>query len=291
MAEVHNDNPVLNESWFRWATFWINNRERIRSIAIVITIGAEAALLIFSGYSLLNLYVFSSAANRQVEQALSQGVDSTDAHRIMAPKPISISAAVVLPGSSKDGRYDALVKFFNSNPNWVAWITFQAEDQSKQETVLVLNNEERFAIAVGAAPSPASAPPITILGTKWMRLRNPEATNQLKPHFVVSDVSFESGQGADRTGTGVPGRVMFTVTNESINGFWSAGFTVVLLQGDRAVAAEALMLDQLKAGEQRKVAINLYTTIVGVSDVLVVPNVDIVDQGNFMRGQAEPIRF
>ncbi|PJE75637.1 hypothetical protein COV04_03500 [Candidatus Uhrbacteria bacterium CG10_big_fil_rev_8_21_14_0_10_48_11] len=292
MRDTENVNPVLNDSWFRWAQFWITNHSRFRLMVIGIVVAVEAVVLLYSGYQLLNLYVFSRVADQQVLYALSTSVDTANWHRIISPHPISTSTGTVLAGSGRNGKYDALVKFFNPNPNWVAWVTYQVGDGSNgSDTVLVLNNEERFAVSVGAATSPSANLPIRINNIKWQRLHIPDAFNALKPHFVVSGVSFTSGRGVDSAGLSLPGQVSFTVANESANGFWSTGFTVVLLQGSRAVAAQALALDQLKAGEQRPVTINLYNTILGVTDVLVVPNVDIVNADNFMRGQADQIRF
>jgi|GEM_PF-1406529 len=285
-----NINPLLDEGWLRRTAFFVKNRDKIRKGLIAIVVVVEAILLIYSGYQWVDYYFLSDQRDYEQEQILTRSSSYIPLHEIMAPDPMGVPSAIVLPGSSKDGRYDVLAKFLNTNPNWVANVHYRFGASTKEETVKVLNDEGRFVVGAGMAESLGDIPKIMITKVDWTRLREPKIFNDLKPKFVVSDVNFISGSSLPQ-GEISPSQVEFTITNESVYGFWSVDLTVVVLQGDRPIAGRVLALDSVQSAEQRKVQINLFTTITGVTEVLVVPTVDVTNSENLIKETGSSNKF
>lgn len=299
MPDLQNANPILNERWMRWAAFSVAHRDQLKRWGIISTIIVEAIFLTYAGYGLLDHYVLSRDQEAAMFADLTRSVDVRPLHEATMPTPIAISAASVLPGSAQGGGYDVLAKFLNSNKQWAATVTYHfeggTEASSADRQITLLNDEEKFVIGAGVA-SGLGAPNVVLTNVKWKRLRNVEQFERLKPNFKVENVKFipaESVDSAPDSGGSsiVLSRVAFTVTNESISSFWSVGFTVVLLQGDRPVAARSFAIDKVKSGETRDVSLNLFTSISSVTSVLVVPDVNILDESIFMPADGGSIRF
>ncbi|MFA7286470.1 MAG: hypothetical protein WC052_02305 [Patescibacteria group bacterium] len=282
------ENPALNERWLRWATFWALHRDTLRQSIIGFVVIVEAAALLFSGYSVLDYFVLSRARDVAMERSLTRSVDVTQLHAVMAPKPLPAPVVVALAGSGNNGRFDVLLKFVNANPQWVAWVTYRVGEVSG--TTQVLPDSERFAIAPAAASSPSGAIDLSITTIRWQRIRDVAAYKERVPEFVVRDVTYIPGSGGVSSGA-TPSRVQFIAKNDSAYGFWTVGFTVVLLQGDQAVAANMLRVEQVAPGAERTIAVNFYSAIVGVTKALVVPDVNVVDQTNIMDQPGELMRF
>lgn len=295
MATSSPSNPVLNERWLKRASWWVRHHHQLRLTILILTVLVEASLLSYSGYVWFDYLVLGRRRQAALERDLSDAVDMRPLHQALAPQPIAVPTTVVLPGSGAAGAYDVLVKLKNPNPQWVATVTYAFagdEGLDPAQPVVVLNAEERFVIGVGVARSVSAKPAVTVTNIGWRRLREPARFDDGKPRFVVSDVTFLPAAEAGRRDSRLPlSQVRFTVSNESVASFWSVGFTVVLLQGDRPVAARYTTLEQFQSGEQREVSLNLYTSIPTVTTVLVVPDVNILDPSVFMPLRGGPVGF
>lgn len=275
-------NPVLDEKWLKRATWWEKHGRQLKIAVFGLVVAVEAGLIFFSSYGWLDALWLSRRADAQLIKDLTVWSDVTELHTALAPKPLNIAAAVVLPGSASAGSFDALAKIENPNSEWAATIvyTFVHEGgETAPAATFVLNDDQRFVIGSGVAKSTTLPPVLRLTDIKWQRLIDPEEAAALKPNFLVSDVTLEAPR---RLGAGSVSQVGFTVTNESIYSFWSVGFTVILLQRDNPVAARFVTLDQVRSRKQRDVSLNIFSSLPTVTEVLVVPEVNILDASVFM---------
>lgn len=296
MTEQSNTNPVLNERWLKWASWWVNHRPIIQKIWLIAVVAVEAILIIYSGYVWLDYLVLSRKEEEQLYADLSRAADMEPLRQIMAPKPIVVVTTDVLPSGGSGGSYDVLTKLANPNNKWVALVSYQfiigdeAAQLGEGETY-ILNSDERFVIGAGLARSASVKVATLITNVRWQRLREPVRFNELKPNFKISDVSFVAIAERDGTHDSI-NRVSFRVTNESSLSFWSVGFTVVLLQGDKAVAVRHATMDQVRSMESRSISLNVYNVQSSVvSKILVVPEVNVADPDVFMSVPGDPIGF
>jgi hypothetical protein len=285
-----NANPVLSERWLRWASRWVRWRPLLARWAAALAVALAVALLGYSAYSWLDYLWLSAGRERQLYQELSRSVDARPLHEARAPQSVRTLAAVVLSASGRAGAYDVLAKLSNPNPQWLADVSYQVVADGVAgpvERTFVLNDEEKFVIGVGLAAAPGAQVEVRLLGVAWQRLREPALFNDQKPRFLVSDPTAAPVSGGATPLT----RVAFTVTNESINSFWSVGFTVIVVSGDRPVAARYTTIEQVRSGERREVSLNLPGTVPAGSRALVIPEVNVADSTVFMPVSGLPITF
>lgn len=265
-------NPLLDEQWLQIASFWTTYRDRIRTGLIVVYLTIVGVIILYGAFLAFDMWVLSAKQHRDAIQSLTTFPDYTTRHAAIAPKSLPAPVAVVLPESASEGVYDVLLRFSNPNPQWLVDVTYQYEDKSN--TVRILNGEERLVVVQGAATTLGTVPAISIVDTNWRRVRDVERLNALKPEIVTEDVVYLSSDG--------PSRVSFILRNNSIYNFWEATLLVALLQGDRAVAARQIQVSQLLSSEERAVTVNFFGGVGGVTDVLIVPFVDVSSEKVFM---------
>lgn len=294
MVEQPNTNPILNERWLKWASWWVNHRPVIQKIWLVAVIAIEAILIIYSGYVWLDYLVLSRREEEQLYRDLSRAADVESLHQIMAPKPIAVLAVDVLPAGGSSGTYDVLAKLANPNAKWVAYVSYQFIIGDKAGSITetyILNNDERYVIGAGLVPAASAKAEMTITNVRWRRLRELASFNALKPHFNITDISFSPA--AERAGAyGTVSRLSFKVTNESGLNFWTVGFTIVMLKNDRAIAVRYTTLEEVRSMETRLVSLNVYNIqSAAVDKVLVEPELNVDDPDVFMSAPGGPINF
>lgn len=282
------ENPVLDESWLRRAQLWVTYREPLRKGLLGLVVVVEASLLIYSGYVWLDYLVLSANREAQLYHDLSRRQLNVVPKQVLEAAPLQVSQPLVLPGSYRDGAYDALVKVVNSNKNWAATVRYRFGEGRERE-VTILNDEERFVMGEGAAAGIGAAVDFRLTDVRWQRLRNVEEVNKRKPSFGVAGVRIVPGStlglGANTQ------QVQFSVANDSVYDFWSVGFTVVPLQGDAPVIAQYTTVEKFLAGETREVKLNVVATTLNATQVLVLPDVNILDAAVFMTAAGEQQRF
>ena len=265
-------NPLLDEQWLKIASFWTTYRERIRAGLIIVYLVVVGAIFLYGAYRAFDMWVLSANQYKLTMQTLTTFPDYTVSHASRLPQPLPAPIAVVLPESASDGVYDVLLRFSNPNPQWLADVTYQFGDSSN--TVRILNGEERLVVVRGAATTLSAVPDIRIADTDWRRVRDVDRLNALKPDLSTEDVAYSSTDG--------PSRVAFVLRNNSIYNFWETTLLVALLQGDRAVAARQVQVSQLLSNERREITVNFFGGVGGVTDVLIVPFVDVSNEKVFM---------
>jgi hypothetical protein len=282
MLSNKNENLLLNDRWLRLAEFWANNRERFRKTILAVVIVVEATLLLYSGWLLFDMFVLNAQRDAKVIQQLGVFPDYTRLHPLISPDPLPPPVAVVLAESASNGMYDVLLRFSNPNPDWYVDVYYESGQQTGMARVL--NNQERLVVLPGVANSLSGLPTITVTNTRWKRIKNLDEFVRRTPDLIIDNVQY-SVSGNE------PGRVGFTLTNDSIFNFWEVSATVALLQGDRAIAARQVQLNELLSGEEREVGVNFFGGVGSVTDVLVVPFVDVANDGVFMNLETPASKF
>lgn len=288
-----SQDPVLNEKWLMRAAWWVAHKQQLRNGFAAVVLLVSGIAILYSAYGFGSYFIYGRANDeRMVAQLVQSGVNHA---AVQLAQPLSIPTVVVLPGSGTPGHYDVLAKVVNPNPNWIAdvKVNIATSDQPKgvDQTITMLNNDEQFLIGAGLASSTGSTARASIANITWHRLRNVDDLNSRKPKFNVTAVHFVSSPELNISGNYTLSQVTFNVENQSIYNFWSVDFTVVVMRGDAPQGAAITTLSKLLSNEKRDVTINFYGNIPTATNVLVIPYVNVADDGSFMQIPSKPIQF
>lgn len=197
----------------------------------------------------------------------------------LSPIALSVSSLMILPGES--GLNDYLSEVANNNRNWLATFDYQFIDGGKTYTQkgFVLPLEKKFLMDLSV---PGNISQLKLTNLKWQRVANPPAVYESRYKFKVDNEDFIASQDS-----GQPSRLVFDLTNDSPFNYWQVGVQTFLYSGGNLVSVNYLVLEQFKAGEKRPVQLNWTNRLPRITNMEIIPEVNIFDEDNIMSPTAE----
>lgn len=281
------DQPTdFSESRLKVATWYISHKILLKKIFIGFLIFLCVIFWGFGLYGLINYYFIEGPSFNLAMRELSRGIDYSAINSALEPKGLDIGATTIF--SSGKGRYDFSGKIFNSSPNWRAEFTydFLVDGVARPEqNGFILPGEEKYIsdLGVTAASKPRSAT-LEIKNLKWQRIDAHEisdypAWQDERLNFPVTDLKFTPAA----VGENIPiSRASFTVRNASAFGFWDVGFMLFLYRGSSIASVNYITLSEFRSGQIRPVEVSWFETLPSITQVKVVPEVNIFDPKVFM---------
>ena len=281
------DQPTdFTEGQLKVASWYVSHKILLKKIFIGFLISLCAIFWGFGLYGLINYYFIEGPVFNLAMRELSRGIDYSAINRALEPKGIDIGTTTIF--SSGKGRYDFSAKVFNSAAGWRAEFTydFLVDGVARPEkNGFILPGEEKyiFDLGVSAATKPRSAT-LEIKNLKWKRIDAHEildyaAWQNDHLNFPVSDVKFTPAA----VGENIPiSRASFTVRNATAFSFWDVGFEIFLYRGSSIASVNYVTLEEFRSGQTRPVEVSWFETLPSITQVKVVPEVNIFDSKVFM---------
>lgn len=266
---------------YRFSSWWVNNRTRLKKIGFGTFIAVDALLLLSAAYGLLDGFVLSEPKERRaVLEMVAYGqpdlhayTDATAA-KDLDPGPVTVIAG----GQGKDDFYAAVE---NPNADWWAEYRYQftwdgGETPIQSSFVLPGQSQPAPAFSVSVA-SPPRAPKLILSDIFWHRVDHhvtgdEAAWQEDRTDFLVENVAFSTEQLTDTFG-----RVTFDVTNRTAYSYYDPAFIILLMRGSTVVGVNKTTLSSLDSGEKQTVVVNWFGTLPSVGNVQVIPVVNPFD--------------
>jgi hypothetical protein len=284
-----NDGGLLLEEekefrrFYRLSLWWVTHRALLVRIGYGLLIALDAGLLLFAIWHLADAFAFSyEREQRTVYEMVARGQTDLNAYtRGNAAGDLELSEARVL--SIGSGRYDLYATVLNPNNDW--WAEFEyvfgsGGEEIARGTGFVLPGEKKPVVSLALeAEKPFSIAEFSIVGVKWHRV----------DHHVVSDYQIWSQDRLDLVVEGARfttdmkldgetfGRFSFSVTNKTAFSYYDPVFYLILKRGSSVVGVSRTTLQELESEEEAVVNVNWFGTLPSVSDVEVIPEVNIFD--------------
>ncbi|MBI5728162.1 MAG: hypothetical protein HY984_00215 [Candidatus Magasanikbacteria bacterium] len=203
-----------------------------------------------------------------------------------AAADIKISSVAVF--ESAPGRYDFVADMTNPNSRWLAHVRyqflFQNGQTAEQESVL-LPSANRPVVTFGTKlPDYPVGARLDIIGIIWQKI-SPHEVLDVRPYlatrlnFAVDKVVFVGSQEVG--GAPVPSS-RFELTNRSAYSYWSPTFYAELLQQGQRVGIQVFSLDRFRSGETRTVELRSFANNLAVTDIRIIPVIDVFDPAVFI---------
>ena len=282
------ENPPTDftESQLKVASWYVSHKILLKKIFIGFLISLCAIFWGFGLYGLINYYFIEGPSFNLAMRELSRGIDYSAINSALQPKGVEIGATTIF--SSGKGRYDFVGKIFNSSANWRAEFTydFLVDGVARPEkNGFVLPGEEKyiFDLGVSAEAKPRSAT-LEIKNLKWKRIDAHEIPDYAawqgdRLNFPVTDLKFTPAA----VGENIPiSRASFIARNATAFGFWDVGFAIFLYRGSSVASVNYVTLEEFRSGQNRPVEVSWFETLPSITQVKVVPEVNIFDPRVFM---------
>ncbi|HWR00001.1 MAG TPA: hypothetical protein VN397_04120 [Candidatus Methylomirabilis sp.] len=289
MAENHIGSG-FTEGELKFANFWVRNRIMLRKIGYGVLIGINAILWGFSLWGLLDAYAISYPRESRIASDIAQ--NQFLAIQLESNRPRSVQAGVVNVFMATEDRLDFLVSIENPNRDWWAEFTYRfnvSGEPTPQRSGFILPGNRSYIGEFGFKPATkgARSAALTVDNIRWHRTDpsvvgdNYQAWAERRNQFSAKDASYVSN--LDVAGKKLS-RSSFTLVNPSAYGYWHVQLYVVLKRATTPVAATAITLNNVKAGESRLVNIDWFEKLpAAISETEVVTVVNYLDPSVYLK--------
>jgi len=278
---IDTSGDFSNDS-LKQAKFYLLHKILFRKILI----GILLAWCIFSGIFGLffwGKYFFFDYQNdnvnvyNMIKTNVSQAV-------IQRNNPVDLQVANKYIFSSSKDKYDFAVEITNPNKAWIATVVYRfsyENGQTGNRSAILLPGDQRFLTEFGVE-SPDFVPAniqFQLLSTSWKRIDAHEVSDPLsyiseRINFSIDNIKFES---FGTVGSGVGKLLSFDVTNNTLFGFKSADFVVVLRRNGELVGLTPLYITNFDSLSSQNIAFSLFNNSLEVDSVELQPVVNVFD--------------
>lgn len=282
------DNPSadFSEGQLKLASWYVSHKLLLKKILIGFLIFLNVIFWGYGLYGLVNHYFIEGPELNQALRELTRSVDLAAIRARVAPESLEIGTTNVL--SAGKGRYDLSAKVSNPNPAWRAEFDYSFVADGKVEDArhgFILPNEEKDLINLGVeSTARIRNASIEINNLIWQRINAHEISNyeiwrDERLNFIFENVKFTPSVISDKI---TISRVTFNAKNLTAFSFWDVGFYIFLYRGSSVAGINYVTLEEFVSGQTRPVEVSWFEPLPAVTQVKVVPDVDIFDSRVYM---------
>jgi hypothetical protein len=265
-------------------SYWyVTNKPMIKSIVSLVFIGG---IIIFSALNLylliFNLGIYGQSYNKFLNSLAIIPKEYLELKQIKLPQPLAIGQLTTLPNSQ---NYDIIADISNPNQKWYATFNYQFQLGSKQTAAkagFILPGKSSKLIDL-QVENGNQASKLVFSDLKWYKEINFPALEQQKINFEIKNVKFitpaELGLG-DKVQIS---RVKFDVVNNSPFNYADVNLQIYLLSNGQLVAVNQIHSGVLNSGQSKSYEVNFFQTLAKITEVSVVPEVNILDPQVFLK--------
>ncbi|MEK7619998.1 MAG: hypothetical protein AAB413_02035 [Patescibacteria group bacterium] len=282
--------------FYKVSVWWVEHRAFLRRLGIILFIAFDALLFLFGGWHLMDAFAVSYGAEQNaVLRMVAYGQSDLRAYTVAnAANDLEQGEGRVI--SIGDGRYDLYTTLTNPNDDWWAEFTYSftvGDESTDVQTgfILPLSEKPVAELAVESA-SPIGSASLVIERVRWHRVDHHAVPDYPtwssdRLNFLISASSFEKETRFDGQ---TFGRTTFTIENDTAFSYYDVGLYVLLLRGNSVVGVNRTTLSSLESGVDTEITVNWFGTLPSVSQVQIIPELNIFDVEVYKPLQGETTR-
>lgn len=269
--------------------WWVKNRGNLKKCLIIFLL-----LICIStvGYSIFNFgYYFIKGMwddKKMVADMVKTTTVTPDFLAQRSAQDMSLSSVGIIEGV---GVYDIYVSVRNPNPkHWSAFsYCFMAgEKELECGDDFILPNDKKNIMALGLK-STVRPSNVKFVFTKinWMKINphiipNWEKYKRERLQIDIKDVSFKPANLSDLSEKIGINSLTFTAANTSAYGFWDAPLSIILSRSNRIVGVSRYSLKEFASYDNKTVQITWPGDLSGVNDIDILPDINIMNESNYL---------
>lgn len=276
---------------------WFLEHDSALKRMVVIILSAIA--IISWGYFIYNFGYYLAKGMKEDERLQRELVATReDSHQIIErnmPKNLMLDMPVVLSGG--EGRYDFVVGVKNPNKkHWAELRYYLVIDGQVTEKIssFILADESRHLLLLGKKlESRPNNSELRLDEVAWHRLDSKTIPNWTayrteRLNIEIGDVDFTPASTSGLSERLSLSQLDFTAQNKSPYNFWNAGFYSLLMSQGAIVGVNRYDIERFRSGETRRVESSQPGQFGGVDKVEIIPEINIMKPGVYMKFEASP---
>ncbi|MDO8669243.1 MAG: hypothetical protein Q7K65_03030 [Candidatus Buchananbacteria bacterium] len=278
-----NQNYNFTDKELKFSYWYVTNKLLLKRILAIFLALVGFFLWLYLIWQLVFFGLYFSQESYQLKKLVFGDNLALSVIGQLQPTSLQVSDPVSLAGEGS--RNDYFAEISNNNSNWLATFDYIFDGVSKSANSrkgFSLPLEKKYLMNLGVEGSISQ---LNISNVKWQRIDNPQTIYQERYKFKIENSNFTPGSNA-----GDPGILGFDITNESAFNYWQVGVAVFLYSGGNIASVNYIALEQLKAGEKRHVQLNFSNKLPKISNIEILPEINVFDEDNIMP-QTAPVDF
>jgi len=271
--------------------YWLlTHRNFLRRLGLGLFIMVDAIIATFFLVNIIKYLAYIPAHDQMISSMSQSVVDYELLQAQNQPRDLMISNQRVL--LSPANKYDFMAKINNPNDRWMISsfkYRFLAGGQSTDwQTTYLANNETKYLFYFGFESSSSA----NLLGENVTVQIDEVAYRRILDPTKIPDIDFSITNMEYNTlyAAGSDDRisqVTADITNNSVYSFWRVGWQIVLLAGDEPVGINYTTIDNFETLDAKKLDLKWQGRVAGVTQVIIIPEYNILDNDNFKRYNIE----
>jgi len=262
--------------------WWLSHRQTVKQLATVTAIIIAGAFLIYGIYGLLDHYLISYSANRQLYAPRTVSLNWDYINQVSTPQNILVEDVKVIRAGE---NYDLYTTVTNPNEKWYVEELMYHFDfggaSLDSETSYVLPGETIYLVSLDEERTGSLSADLVIDDLKWKKVPDYNELKEQLLQFEVSDILFLPARQTGIEGENPISQVKFTIENKSPQNFWNIDIVIMLYSGQNLRAINTYNLRSLDALEEREVVINWPGSLPAINRVAILPQVDILNPDSY----------
>jgi|SaaInlStandDraft_5_1057022.scaffolds.fasta_scaffold36423_2 hypothetical protein len=282
--------------FYKLSLWWVEHRASLRRLGIGLIAAFDVVLLLFVAWVAIDTYAISFDAERRVvAEAVAFGQSDLHAYTLAnAADDLEVTQEKVF--SIGEGRYDLFAMLLNSNDDWWATITYHFttdEGDSEITTGFILPSEEKPIVDIAfESDSNVSDAELVLDSVDWHRvdhhmIHDYQAWEDDRLNLLVDSASFSKQTEFEND---IFGRASFQLTNSTAFSYYEPRFFILLMKGSNVVGVNRTSLSDFESREEVKVDLNWFGTLPSVTNIEVVPEINLFDLDSYKALDGETTR-
>ena len=265
---------------------WLLEHKRHLIIVIISLLGVGSLLLYsFFFYNLFDYIRYSKEQRLSMEELsmLNVGVGTT---RNAIPLEV-LEENFFIHGDS----CDFLVKVHNLNNNFFAYLSYcfeDGEDKLACSSDIIFPGEEKYFLIISSKlEKRPTSPKFKTTSLRWERVDirkypNWDDYHNLRIDFDISDIKYTRTASTDGTYRDF-NNLSFSIRNNSPYNYWELPLSIIMYSRGSIVGINKYRISEFRSKEYRNISITWPNSVSGVDEVKIIPNLNILDEDNYIR--------
>ena len=290
---VYEDPMGLDDKELNFGVWYITNLPRIKKIGTGILI---AISILSWGYFIIS-FVYYIIWGMNADQAVLDDLANTDtiSHQVIVARQAEAfrySSPDVL--ESSDGRYDIFSQISNTNEDFAGYFDYYfrvGNTETEKQSGFILPKSSKYIYQLGfESASNIQSAELVIENFSWKRIspRPIEDWDEFydeRIDFDIIDPAFESLDDGQEDNNSL----QFTLKNNTAFNYWQVDFFLAIYRNGRIIGVNQYSALELDSQEKREVTIGWPGSFTAVSEIEVIPDLNILDEDVYMDYIGDPL--
>ena len=231
-------------------------------------------------------YIFKGMKEdeKMINEMATQGVSSTQ----KTSNELTSSSVTILQHKDK---YDLYAKVGNPQEHYTATFDYcftQADEEISCQKGFIFPQENKYVLSLSQELNNRSNVGLNIKNINWNRIDYHEIRDWEEYKKERLDIEFKEAKYSSSAQNEYSDQVdlntlTFTAINDTPYSYWEADLNIILYNTGSIVGVNTYTIDRFRSGEKRDIELVWSANINRVTDVSIIPNINILDKENYMK--------